>query len=175
MKARIAAMMQAQPGRTPPPVPDSLIVPQSFPSARLTIDGEEVRIFPDVQGDVLKPANSYFWIPSIRTVITGDIVFNGGHVWLAASDEASRAAWQKSLQQVAALKPAVVIAGHKSRVDAPDTDKAISATSAYLTDFDAAVKASTAPDGVVAIMRQKYPALVNQPILTYAAQHAFGK
>ena len=176
MKARIAAVLasgQAN-GRTSPPVPDSLVVPQPFPSTRLTIDGEEIQVVMDQQGDVLKPCNTFLWIPSIRTVIAGDIVFNGVHMWLAASNEASRTRWQESLRRIAALHPLAVVAGHKSRVDAPDTPDVVAATAAYLTDFDSARKAAPSADALVAAMDQKYPSRAVHGILVYAARKAYG-
>lgn len=165
------------PGWIPPPslikeIPDSLIMPVAPPSSHLTIDGVDVQIMADRQGDVLKPANSYLWIPSQRTVITGDITFNGVHVWLAASSEASRAEWRRSIQQIADLRPLVVVAGHKSDVNAPDSPDVLAATAQYLTDFDAAKKASAAPDELVAAMRQKYPQRAVLPILQAAARQA---
>lgn len=165
------------PGRTPPPAmlrefPDSLITPQVPPSSHLSIDGVDVQIVADQQGDVLNPANSYLWIPSQRTVITGDIAFNGTHVWLASSSEASRAAWRKSIEQIAALHPLVVVAGHKSDVNAPDSPDVLAATSQYLSDFDAAKKASATPEELVAAMQQKYPQRAVGGILQAAARRA---
>ena len=175
MKARIAAMQASgqAAGRTPPPIPDSLITPQPFPSNRLTLDGEEIQVVANQQGDVLKPCNTFLWIPSLRTVIAGDIVFNGVHVWLAASDEASRGRWQESLKRISALRPVAVVAGHKSSVDAPDGPDVVTATSAYLRDFDAARKASPNADALVAAMDQKYPTRAVHGILVYAARKAY--
>jgi len=75
-------------------VPDSLFHPLPYPSGGLTVDGVPVRLLADLQGDVLHPTNSALWIPSLRAVLAGDIVFNGVFPYLAASTPASRAAWQ---------------------------------------------------------------------------------
>src|SRR5947209_5214176 len=89
--------------RHPAVVPDSLVTPQALPSVHLTVDGEVVDVVPDLSGDVLAPTNSFLWIPSLRAVLAGDIVFNGVHPWLGSSDEASRAAWLTSLDRIASL------------------------------------------------------------------------
>jgi len=52
-------------------------------------------------GDVLNSTNSFRWIPSLRSAIAGDVVFNGVHVWLADSTPESRRAWHDSLQLLA--------------------------------------------------------------------------
>ncbi len=158
--------------RFPTEVPDSLVTPQLMPS-RLTIDGEAIEVIPDLQGDVEKPANSVFWIPSLRAAITGDIAFNGVHVWLASSTTASRTAWHKSLDRVAALHPRIVVAGHKSSADAPDTPDVLTFTGRYLTDFEAARSAAANADALVAAMNAKYPTLAGQGIIKYAAWKSF--
>jgi hypothetical protein len=40
-----------------------------------------------VQGDDAE--NSYVWIPSLRAVVTGDIVYSGVYVWTAETDPAA--------------------------------------------------------------------------------------
>jgi glyoxylase-like metal-dependent hydrolase (beta-lactamase superfamily II) len=93
--------------------PDTLETPELLPSNHLTVDGADVEVVPDCQGDALITSNTYLWIPSIRAIVAGDIVFNGVHVWLANSNAKSRAAWLASLDQLAARRPAIVVAGHK--------------------------------------------------------------
>jgi hypothetical protein len=89
--------------------PDSLFHPQEYPAGGLAVDGVPVQLLADLQGDVLNPTNSAIWIPALRAVLTGDIVFNGVHPYLAASTPASRAAWQASLVSLAALHPDIVV------------------------------------------------------------------
>ena len=74
--------------RHPADFPDKLVSPQVLPSDHRTVDGEPVEVVPDLQGDVLRPSNSFFWIPSLRAVLAGDLVFNGAHPWLGASAKA---------------------------------------------------------------------------------------
>lgn len=131
-----------------------------------------IDVIADQQGDVLEPANSYLWIPSQKTVIAGDIVFNGVHLWLAASSATSRAAWRTTIDHMAALHPDVVVAGHKSAANRPDSPAVLQETSAYLSDFDAAKRASTAPADIVAAMRAKYPDRAVGGILAFAAAKA---
>ncbi len=64
-----------------------------------------------VQGDDRN--NSYVWIPSLETVIAGDLTYRGVHVRTAETKAADRKAWRKTLDEVAARKPTVVVAGHK--------------------------------------------------------------
>ncbi|HJZ66424.1 MAG TPA: MBL fold metallo-hydrolase [Candidatus Acidoferrum sp.] len=112
-----------------------------------------------MQGDVLKPTNTWVWIPSLRAVVAGDIVFNGVHVWLANSNEESRAAWLHSLEQIRALNPRTVVAGHKGRTDLKDTADAVTFTENYIRDFGSAKKSATDSNALIAAMKAKYPNL----------------
>src|SRR5690348_3598836 len=76
---------------SPSETPSSLPAPEALPSTHLIVDGQVVEIIPDLQGDILDPANSFVWMPSLRAVVAGDIVFNGAHVFLADSNGQSRA------------------------------------------------------------------------------------
>jgi hypothetical protein len=51
------------------------------------------------------------------------------------SDPESRKSWSASLDRLAALNPATVVAGHK-KPGAPDSPSAIQDTKRYLQDFD---------------------------------------
>ncbi len=157
----------------PKEAPDSLVAPQILPATSLSVDGAAVEIVPDQQGDVLRPTNSFVWIPSLRAVIAGDIVFNGVHPWLAASSPVSREAWHRSIQRIADLHPAIVIAGHKSSPDAPDTPDVLGAMNQYLTDFDAARATSYHTSDLVAAMRAKYPRYAVPQLLEYSAKAVY--
>src|SRR5215472_9003557 len=103
--------------QAPAEAPDSLVTPQPLPSTSVTVDGERIEIVEDQQGDVLRPSNSFVWVPSLRAVLAGDIVFNQVHPWFGASDVASRQRWHQSIRRIADYRPAVVIAAHKRSLD----------------------------------------------------------
>jgi glyoxylase-like metal-dependent hydrolase (beta-lactamase superfamily II) len=159
-------------GRRPEAMPDSLVTPTALPSLHLTVDGEAVEVIPDLQGDVLVPSNSVLWIPSLRAVLAGDVVFNGVHPWLAASTPVSRVAWQGSLKRIAALKPRIVVAGHKQS-GLPDSPAAVDAMGGYLRDFDSERQASADAAALVAGMKRKYPDWAVPGLLQYSAMVAF--
>ena len=55
----------------------------------------------------------YIWVPSLNAIFGGVLVFAGVHVWTADTQGAeARAAWVKTLDAMAARKPAVVVPGH---------------------------------------------------------------
>ncbi len=157
----------------PAEAPDSLVTPQPVPSTTFTIDGQRIEIVPDQQGDVLRPTNSFLWIPSLHAVVAGDIVFNGIHAWLGASSPAARVAWHQAIARIGALHPVIVVAGHKSSADLPDSPDVLRRMDQYLTDFDAARSASPDAAGLVAAMIAKYPSYPERGLLGYSAQMAY--
>jgi glyoxylase-like metal-dependent hydrolase (beta-lactamase superfamily II) len=175
MKERLKGAPKAIQDSLARELPDSMVTAQALPSTTLTVDGVQVEIVADQQGDVLEPANSFVWIPSLKTVITDDIVFNHVHPWLAASDVDSRQRWHQSIAKIAALHPQTVIAMHKKTPDTPDSPQVLHEMDQYLTDFDAARAASPDSAGLVNAMKTKYPDYAIPMLLEYSASAAYKK
>jgi glyoxylase-like metal-dependent hydrolase (beta-lactamase superfamily II) len=161
--------------KSPSETPDSLPTPEVLPTTILTVDGETVDVIKDFQGDVLKTTNSFFWIPSLRAAIAGDIVFNGIYAYLADSTPESRHAWHDSLHLIAALNPSVVVAGHKKDASLPDSPQTVAAVEKYLDDFESARKSASDADQLVAAMKQMYPEFTGELLLDVSAKRAFLK
>ena len=159
--------------RAPQMLPDSIVTPVALPSMELKVDGEKVEVIPDLTGDVISGVNSVLWIPSISTVLAGDVIFNHVHAWLGSSDTTSRAAWRASIKRIAALHPKVVVAGHKKDVSAPDTPDVLDAMDRYLADFDSLRKTSADAPSLYQAMQAKYPDYAVSNLLRYAAMLAF--
>jgi hypothetical protein len=107
-------------------------------------------------------------------VIAGDIVFAGVHPWTASSTAAQRKAWIKTLDDIAALHPTTVVAGHKD----PKLDNSaagIKQTRDYLEAFDAAVASSKTSAEVQQKISAKYSDLQLPIILQLGADAAFSK
>jgi glyoxylase-like metal-dependent hydrolase (beta-lactamase superfamily II) len=58
-------------------------------------------------------------VPSLGLVVAGDVVYNGVHQHLLESAGGGLEAWLKALDQVAALQPRAIVAGHKNK-ELPD-------------------------------------------------------
>jgi glyoxylase-like metal-dependent hydrolase (beta-lactamase superfamily II) len=159
--------------RMPATAPDSFVTPVALPAGNLSIDGEEFEVAKDRQGDVLTPSNSFVFIPSLNTMIAGDVVFNGIHPWLAASNAESRAQWRAALDQMASVHPRVVIAGHIATNATPNSPDAIAWTRDYLTAWDAERARATSADQLIAAMKQRYPAAEIPVLLVFSARSEF--
>lgn len=152
----------------PQDFPDSLVTPTQLPSPHLTVDGAAVEVLADRTGDA-GATNSMLWIPSLRTVLAGDVVFQDVHPWLAASTEATRRQWRASLEEIADLHPASVVPGHKKERSTPNTPDAVFRMLDYLDDFDRSVEHASSADQLVRMMLDRYRLYADADLLRSSA------
>jgi len=153
-----------------PLVPTEPALPSPLTGTTLTLEGQTLEIHGGLQGD--SSDNSYVWIPSSKTVVAGDILYHGVHVWTAETTAPQRQAWRKTLDEIAALKPATVVAGHRDPKRKDDAG-AIAETRAYLDAFDAAVASSKSSAEVQKKVKAKFPSDQLDIILQIAGDAAF--
>lgn len=151
-------------------VPTSATLPTGNKLATLTLEGQTIEVRGALQGD--SADNTYLWIPSIKTVIAGDTVYAGVHPWTKETNAAQRTAWIKTLDDIAALAPTTVIAGHKDP-KAKDDLSAVKQTKEYLVAFDAAVTSSKTAAEVQQKMKATYKDLQLDIILQLGAEAQF--
>jgi glyoxylase-like metal-dependent hydrolase (beta-lactamase superfamily II) len=149
------------------PGPDP-VLPEALAAPVLTLEGEEFPITGGVQGSD-GPGNSFVWVPSLKAVITGDIVFD--HVYFGVPRDQARQNWQKTIDQIAALNPAIVIPGHEGP-GATRNMRSIEWMKKYMADWDVNVSRSKDAAEMRANVLTQYPGLgmeftLNDRIATY--------
>jgi glyoxylase-like metal-dependent hydrolase (beta-lactamase superfamily II) len=151
-------------------VPQEPVLPAALAGKTITLEGQTLEIRGPAQGD--SADNSYVWIPSIKTVIAGDVVYANVHVWTRDTNAAQRRAWIKTLDEIAALRPTTVVAGHKDP-KARDDLSAVRGTREYLEAFDAAVASSRTAAEVQQKLKARYGGHQLDIILQLGAEAAF--
>ncbi len=146
------------------------VLPAASKATTLTLEGQTIELHGPAQGD--SPDNSYVWIPSTKTVIAGDIVYRGVHPWTAETTADKRKAWIKTIDEITALSPTTVIAGHKDPKEKDDAG-GLKATRDYLEAFEGAVASSKSSAEVQQKIKAKYPALQLDVILQFGADAQF--
>jgi glyoxylase-like metal-dependent hydrolase (beta-lactamase superfamily II) len=144
------------------------VLPEELQAPVLTLEGEQFPITGGVQG-ADGPGNSFVWIPSLKAVVTGDIVFD--HVYFGVPRDAARENWLKTIEQIAALKPAVVIPGHEGPGATRDM-RAVDYMKKYIADWDVNVARSKNAAEMRANVLKQYPGLgmeftLNDRVATY--------
>jgi len=130
------------------------VLPEELSSPMLTLEGEQFPITGGVQGD--GPGNSFVYIPSLKAVVAGDTVFD--HVYFGVPRDKAREDWMKTLDQISALKPEILVPGHQGP-GAKNDLSAIAFMKKYIADWDANVKASKTPAEMRERVLKQYPGL----------------
>ena len=118
------------------------------------LEGHEIDILGPMQGDHVHA--TAIWVPSIKTLVCGDLCFNKIHLWLGEHGPKQYDAWLHSLDRLIALKPKTVVAGHK-RPGLPDDASSLAFTKRYLLAFKAAATKSKNSAELIATIKQKFP------------------
>jgi glyoxylase-like metal-dependent hydrolase (beta-lactamase superfamily II) len=104
---------------------------------------------------------TYLHIPSLNMVVAGDCVYNDVHQFLGETNsKEGQNAWISVINDIAALKPHTVIAGHK-RPGAVDGVNNLAATIKYIEDFGGCLDASSSAEELFSKMTEAYPNRVN--------------
>ena len=134
--------------------PRKPVLPRALEGNTLTLEGQAVEIR-GTQG--LLAHRPYAWIPSIKAVVGNIGVFGNLHVWTADTQSAAeRAAWVAQLDEMAALKPELVVPGHMKAGTKLDAS-AITYTKDYLLSFEKNLATSKNGAELIAAMQQAYP------------------
>jgi len=142
------------------------ILPDELQGDTLTLEGETLEVVGGVTGD--GPNNSYIWIPLLRAVIAGDIVFSGAYFTPPKMPQD----WLKSLDQIADLKPVTVIPGHQSP-NASRYASTLSFMKTYIHDYNEALESSKTALEFRSKITRKYPNLALERLIVSAADAAF--
>lgn len=134
--------------------PRKPVTPRALTGNSLTLEGQTIEIR-GTQGVLAH--RPYAWIPSIKAIIGNIGVFGGMHVWTADTQSvAERSAWVAQLDDMAALKPELVVPGHMTpgtKVDA----SALAFTKDYLQTFEKHLAAGKDGAAVIEAMKKSYP------------------
>jgi len=149
--------------------PRAIVYPQALKDNTLTLEGKQLLI------KSVTPERSFVWIPSIKAVVGGVVVFSDLHVWMADTlSPESRKTWLATLDAIDALQPATVVPGHFAP-GVPMSSASITFTRNYVTQFsEAAAKAANSGE-LIAAMQGLYPNAGLQSGLQTSAKVAAGE
>ena len=145
------------------------MLPQLLTTGTIDLEGNELRVIRIGQADTVH--STVLHIPSLAAVVTGDLAYNGVHMMTAETGEPERAQWIANLDEVAALDPAFVVAGHK-KVENGNDPKIITESQQYLRDFSRIAAEETTTAGIVTRMVERYPDWENLRTLWHSARAA---
>ena len=130
------------------------VVPLAWEQPGFQIEGQELQVLGPMQGDHVHGGRVH--VPSLKALIAGDLVFQNIYPWLGEHTPERRKDWIAALERLAALQPAIVVAGHQLPGD-PQDASALKFTRDYIVAFDAAARTSKTSDELMAKMRAAFP------------------
>jgi len=134
----IAQMRRASPDGRPSPlfatlfpgqIAETPVVARPVPEGGILVDGEVLRGIEVGHSDT--DDSTVLHVPSIDLVVAGDVIYNNVHQFLAESAGGGLEAWLRAVDEVEALRPRHVVAGHKDD-RRPDDPTIVAETRAYL-------------------------------------------
>lgn len=153
-KFLVPPLDQIMRGSWPGQLPTRFVTAEPYENSTFTLEGHEFRIIE--QGHTDCPHSTSLYVPSIDLVVAGDVVYNQCHMYVGDTTPESRRNWIAALDRLAALRPAIVVAGHK-KPGAPDSPSAIDDTKRYLLDFDRLKKTTNSDEELFNQMTALYP------------------
>lgn len=144
------------------------VVPGPLPGHRLRVDGAELVVLSLGQGDCA--ASSVVHVPAADTVIAGDLVYNGTHLWTAETTPAQRRDWLANLEVLRGLGASRLVAGHRAPEQGDDATRVLAFTGDYLREFDACLAEHPEdPAGLIGAMNRTYAELTLPVLLELSA------
>lgn len=132
--------------------------PQALAEDHIMLEGHELRVLGPMQGDHVH--STALWVPDIRALLPGDLVFNEVHLWLGEHDAAAVTRWSESVGQLLALNPAIVVAGH-ARPGLPDDVSGLAFTRDYLAAWPQMVEQAQGSAQLQALVRARFPTTID--------------
>jgi len=143
------------------------VLPEVLEDDYLALESHRLLIIPTGHTDT--EGTTSLWVPDIRLVVAGDVVYNETHMYMAETTPASRMEWIESLERIKSLDPINVVAGHKfpERTDDPII---IDDSIQYVRDFIETERTSTTAQELYAMMLERHPRRANPGSLWGAAK-----
>lgn len=145
--------------------PKSVVVPEPLKGTTFEMEGHKF----EVQG--VDKERTFVWIPSLKAVV-GGVLVNGDnmHIWTADTQTAkSRKQWVEALDEIAALKPQIVVPGH-FLPGAAHTVEAVKFTRDYLLTLEKELPKAKDSAALIAAMKKHYPQLKDDSSLQLSAK-----
>ena len=154
--------------RFPGLIPKNIVLPEQLESDTLYLEGNELVVVDAGHTDI--DDSTCLYVPSIDLVVAGDLAYNGVHQYFAESlTHQKRMEWIAALDKIEALKPRVVIAGHKEESNS-DGPRIIDETRQYIRDFDRLVDSTSSTRELYDAMLTLYPNRLNRGALWGSAR-----
>lgn len=134
--------------------PQRPVVPEPVEGNVYTLEGHPLQIIGPMQGDHVR--STVIWDEETRTLVAGDVIYNGMYVWLGEHTPDRYADWIAALDRLEAMQPARVIAGH-TRPGLTNDNAGIEWTRDYIAFMGEAAAAAETSTQLQDMVRARFP------------------
>jgi glyoxylase-like metal-dependent hydrolase (beta-lactamase superfamily II) len=128
--------------------------PAALEGDTIMLEGRELKVIAPMQGDHVHA--TALWAPSIKALFPGDLVYNEMYLWFGEHDAAAIAGWGKSIEELAALNPVTVVAGH-SKPGLPNDASGLDYSRRYIAAWPKLVATSKDSADLRARVQKAFP------------------
>ncbi|SFW79719.1 MBL fold metallo-hydrolase [Amycolatopsis australiensis] len=152
----------------PGQIPDTPVVARPLPADGIVLEGH--RLIPVEVGHSDCDDSTVLHVPALGLVVAGDVAYNNVHQYLADGGlDGGIDAWLGALDQVRALRPAAVVAGHKDP-RRPDDPGILDETADYLRTAQRVLAGKPAPREFFDELTRRHPERLNPGTVWLNAQ-----
>jgi len=138
--------------------PRTPTAPLAMEGDTIMLEGRELKVIGPMQGDHVHA--TALWAPSIKALFPGDLVYNEMFLWFGEHDAKAIADWGRALEQLAALKPEIVVAGH-SKDGVPNDASGLDYSRRYVAAWPGHVAAAKNSAELRARVAKAFPASID--------------
>jgi glyoxylase-like metal-dependent hydrolase (beta-lactamase superfamily II) len=176
MKAQVEprAFKMSWDAQFPGQIDSNFVVASPMSGNEFFLEGHSFQVLEVGQSDTHD--TTVLWVPDVKLAVCGDVVYGDVHQMLAESNTKElRAGWIASIRKIEALKPNMVVAGHK-RASEVDGSFHLTESRKYIESFEAFLDGG-AKDAreLFRLMSEKYPTRFNPSALILGCVSAFKK
>lgn len=135
---------------------DHLFFANDFQEKTLIFDRVKMNLINMEPGEIENA--TVIHIPSLSTVVAGDVLYAGVHPWLAEADQERRDQWIRNLEKLASLGAERFVPGHQAD-NSEKGSELVEFTSQYIQDFSDFIGESDSANSLKNLVLSKYPDL----------------
>ena len=134
--------------------PKTPTAPTALQSDTFLLEGHEMKVLGPMQGDHVHATALY--VPSIHALFAGDLLYNEMYLWFGEHGRKEIAAWGESIDELAALDPQIVVAGH-SKPGLPNDPSSLAYSRGYIDFWLKEAKRAKNSEELRARVKAAYP------------------
>lgn len=138
--------------------PRTPTAPSPLDGDTILLEGHEIKVIGPMQGD--HQHSTVIWVPVIKALMPGDMVHNKVFLWMSEHTPEQIAGWAAALEELAKLKPKMVVPGH-AKPGLPYDTSGLDWSRRYLADWPKHVAASKDSKDLSARVKAAFPDAVD--------------